>query len=199
MNVNSKSRTVIIGVAALLIGAALGVGGMVLRDKIPSASKVTDADTNQTAPSLVGGPNLIGPGQWDPFQQIQKMQSQMNQEFNQMFQQFSTQPQFKSFQANPNYSLSLNMQDLKNRYVVRAYLPDAKASDVHVTLDNGQTLKVEINSKQNKSSAQKNGTSQVAEWGQYEQTIQLPTPVKADQMKVKHEGHELVITIPKAN
>ena len=78
------------------------------------------------------------------------------------------------------------------------YLPDAKASDVHVTLDNGQTLKVEVNRKQSNASNQKNQTSQVAEWGQYEQVIQLPGPVKADQMKVKHEGHELIITIPKA-
>jgi hypothetical protein len=28
--------------------------------------------------------------------------------------------------------------------------------------------------------------------------VQLPTPVKADQMKIQREGHELIITIPKA-
>jgi HSP20 family molecular chaperone IbpA len=126
------------------------------------------------------------------------MQAQMDREFNEMFQQFRTQPQFNAFQAYPNYSLSLNVQDLKDRYEVRAYLPDAKASDVHVTLDNSQSLKVEVNSKQTPSSAQPNQTSQVAEWGQYEQVIQLPTPVNAAQMKVKHEGHDLIITIPKA-
>ena len=157
-----------------------------------------DADTNQTKSALFGGPNLIAPDQWDPFQEIQKMQAQMDQEFNQMFQQFRTQPQFNAFQGNPNYSLSLNVQELKDIYEVRAYLPDAKASDVHVTLENGQTLKVEINSQQNKSSAQKNGSSQMSEWGQYEQVIQLPGPVKTDQMKVKQEGHELIITIPKS-
>ncbi len=59
---------------------------------------------------------------------------------------------FNAFQENPNYSLSLNV-------------PDAKASDVHVTLEYGQTLKVEINSQQNKSSAQKSGSSQMSEWG----------------------------------
>jgi HSP20 family molecular chaperone IbpA len=150
------------------------------------------------ASALFGGPNFTDPSHWDPFQEIQRMQAQMDREFNEMFQQFRTQPQFNAFQAYPNYSLSLNVQDLKDRYEVRAYLPDAKASDVHVTLDNSQSLKVEVNSKQTPSSAQPNQTSQVAEWGQYEQVIQLPTPVNAAQMKVKHEGHDLIITIPKA-
>lgn len=194
MNMNNKSRGIIIGLVALAIGVAIGVGGMELRNKIPAGSKTADADTNQTASALFGGPNLIAPDQWDPFQEIQRMQAQMDQEFNQMFQQFRTQPQFNTFQGNPNYSLSLNVQDLKDHYEVRAYLPDAN----HVTLENGQTLKVEINNKQSSASSQKNQTSQVAEWGQYEQVIQLPGPVKADQMKVKHEGHELIITIPKA-
>jgi len=126
------------------------------------------------------------------------MQAQMDREFNEMFQQFRTQPQFNTLQVNPNYSLSLNVRDLKDRYEVRAFLPDAKASDVHVTLENGQTLKVEVNNNQTNASNQTNQTSQVTEWGQYEQVIQLPSPGKTDQMNVKHEGHELIVTIPKA-
>lgn len=194
---DNKSRSVIIGVAALIVGVTIGVAGTQLRSKTSSADKTAAVDTNQMALALFGGPNVTDPSQWDPFQEIQRMQAQMDRDFNEMFQQFRTQPQFNAFQANPNYSLSLNMQDLKDRYEVRAYLPDAKASDVHVTLENGQSLKVEVNSKQTPSSAQTNQTSQVAEWGQYEQVIQLPTPANADQMKVKHEGHELIITIPK--
>lgn len=198
MNVSSKSRSIIIGLVALAIGVAIGVGGMELRNKIPGTGKMMNTDTNQTVSAWGGGPNFASPNSWDPFQEIQRMQAQMDQEFNEMFQQFRTQPQFNVFQGQPNYSLSLNVQDLKNRYEVRAFLPDAKASDVHVTLTNGRTLKVEVNRKQSNVSGQKNQTSQVTEWGQYEQVIQLPGPVKADQMKVQHQGHELIITIPKA-
>lgn len=195
---NNKSRSVIfVGVAALIIGVAIGVAGTQFRSKISGADRTANADTNHTNSALSGGPSLPSPYPWDPFQEIQKMQAQMDQEFDEMFQQFRTQPQFNLFQGNPGYSLSLNVRDLKDHYEVRAFLPDAKASDAHVTLENGQTLKVEVNSKQSSESAQKNQSSQVAEWGQYEQVIQLPGPVKADQMKVKHEGHELIITIPK--
>ena len=62
--------------------------------------------TNQTpAPTL-------GANQWDPFQEIQRMQSQMDQSFNQMFEQFRMQPQFDFLQASPNYSTSINVENL---------------------------------------------------------------------------------------
>jgi len=139
----------------------------------------------------------LGANPWNPFQEIQRMQSQMDQSFNQMFEQFRTQPQFDFLQANPSYSTSVNVEDLKDRYVVHAFLPDAKTSDVHVTLNNGQTLTIEVNRRQSEN--QTNSVSQVSEWGQYEQTVQLPTPVKQNQMTVKHEGHDLIVTIPKAS
>jgi HSP20 family molecular chaperone IbpA len=150
-------------------------------------------DTNQTpSPALGANP-------WDPFQEIQRMQSQMDQSFNQMFEQFRMQPQFDFLQANPSYSTSVNVEDLKGRYVVRAFLPDAKTSDVHVTLHNGQTLTVEVNNRQSEKSNQTNAISQASQWGHYEQTVQLPTPVKQNQMTVKHDGDDLIITIPKAS
>ncbi len=197
---NNKSKTVIISVVALVVGIIIGVVGMDSRAKAhdQNAGPSAAASITPAASALSGGPTLTNQNQWDPFQQIQSMQARMNQEFNDMFQQFRAQPQFNVVEGNPNYALSLNVQDRKDHYEVRAYLPDAKASDVHVSLDDGQTLKVDVNTKQSKSSAQKNETSQMAEWGQYEQMIQLPAPVKADQMKIKREGHELLITIPKA-
>lgn len=39
----------------------------------------------------------------------------------------------------------------------------------------------------------------VYEYRQYEQVVQLPGPVKADQMKVERKNHELFITLPKAS
>ncbi|MGD0061099.1 MAG: Hsp20/alpha crystallin family protein [Verrucomicrobiia bacterium] len=195
---NNKSRSVIIGLVALAIGVAIGVAGTALRTRILGASRTAEAHTNPVSSALFGGPNLTSSDQWNPFQEIQKMQAQMDQSFDEMFEQLHMNPQFNLVQGNPGYSLSLDVQDLKDRYEVRAFLPDAKTSDVHVNLENGQTLKVQVNHKQSKSSSQNDGTSQVDEWGQYEQVVQLPTPVKADKMKVKNQGHELIITIPKA-
>ena len=126
------------------------------------------------------------------------MQLQMDQMFNRMSAQFRTEPRLDFFKENPGYSLSLNVQDLKDRYEVRAFLPNAKDSDVNVSLQNSQTLKVEVSNKNTETSGKKDANTSVTEWGQYEQTIQLPAPVKTDQMKIEHQGHELIITLPKA-
>jgi len=195
---DNKLRNVLIGLAALVVGVIIGVGGTEYRSRIPGTGVTASANATHASSTAVGGPNLVGPDQWNPFQEIQKMQAQMDQSFDEMFKQLHTNPQFDVVGGNPGYSLSLNVQDLKDRYEVRAFLPDAKASDVHVNLVNGQTLKVEVDNKESKSSTQKNGTSEETEWGQYEQVVQLPTPGKADKMTVKYEGHELIITVPKA-
>lgn len=190
---NTKSKSLIIGLVALAIGVAIGVAGTELHNRGTGSSNTEETNPGQAPPlALFSDPNFADSNQWDPFREIQRMQEQMNQSFNQMFEQFRTQPQFNVFQQNPNYSSSLNMQDLKDRYVVQAFLPDAKASDVHVRL-NGQTLKVQVSGQ----SGETNAVSQISQWGQYEQVVQLPTPVNADKMSVKHEGRELIITIPK--
>jgi HSP20 family molecular chaperone IbpA len=195
---NKTTTTVIIGVITLAIGLVIGVAAAESSARVSGAMKVANTPTNQMSLASSSNPTPGVQNEWNPFQEIRDMQAQMDQSFDQMFQQFSTNPQFNIFKENSGYSLSLNVRDLKNRYVVRAFLPDAKASDVHVSLKNGQTLNVEVNSQQTNMSNQKNTEASVTESGQYEQMIQLPTPVKADQMEITREGHELVITIPKA-
>ena len=194
-----KSTTAIVGVITLAIGILIGLA--VTKSKAGnSATTVATAQiqTNQMSSAASPGLNPAGQAEWNPFQEIRDMQAQMNQMFNQMSAQFRMEPRLNFFLENPGYSLSLNVQDLKDRFEVRAFLPDAKASDVNVSLQNNQTLKVQVSNKSTEASGQKNTHTSVTEWGQYEQTIQLPAPVKTDQMKIEHQGHELIITLPKA-
>lgn len=194
---NKTTTTVIVGAAMLGIGLVIGVAATQT-----GAGRLTTVGkskmTNQISSVSASSPTSGSQNTWDPFQEIRNMQEQMDQSFDQMFDQFRSEPQLNVSQANPGYSLSLDVQDMKDRYEVRAFLPDTKASDVHVSLKNGQTLKVDVNSKQTDKSGTKNMSASVTELGQYEQVVQLPTPVKADQMKIKREGHELIITLPKA-
>ena len=195
-----KSTTAIVGVITLAIGILIGLA--VTKSKAGnSATTVATAQiqTNQMSSAASPGLNPAGQAEWNPFQEIRDMQAQMNQMFNQMSAQFRMEPRLNFFQENPGYSLSLNVQDLKDRFEVRAYLPDAKASDVNVSLKNNQTLKVQVSNKSTGTSGQKNASTSVTEWGQYEQTLQLPAPVKTDQMKIDRRGHELIITLPKAS
>lgn len=193
-----RTRFAIVGLAALALGAGVGVASAGLRIARPAPGNAPAGGTNSLSP-LWSSPMLLGPQQRDPFAEMRQMQAQMNRDFNRMFEQFGQNPQFRGLDAHSGYSLSLSVQDLKNHYEVRAFLPDAKTQDVHVSLKNGRTLKVEVKRQRTQTSKQNQATTRVSEWGQYEQVVQLPGPVKADQMKVHRQGHELIITIPKAS
>ena len=193
---NKTTTTAVVGLVALALGLVIGAAAE-NGAGLHSGKRQANPATNDISSAAPASPQRGVQSAWDPFQEIRAMQRQMDRSFDQMFDQFRTDPEFNVFEENPGYSLSLDVRDLKDHYEVRAYLPDAKASDVHVSLTNGQTLNVQVNGNQNLTSGQNNAGPGVAEWSQYEQEVQLPTPVKADQMKIKHEGHELVITIPK--
>jgi HSP20 family molecular chaperone IbpA len=192
---NKTKATVIIGFVTLLIGLVLGAAAAET-GSMPNLMR-TESRTNQLSSAAPSNLKAGGQASWNPVQEMRDMQAQIDQSFDNMVERFRTEPQFSGFEDYPGYSLSLDVRDLKDRYDVQADLPDAKASDVHVNLKHGQTLNVEVSRKETGASDQKNATSMI-ELGQYDQTIQLPTPVKADQMKIQREGHELIITIPKA-
>jgi len=193
---NKTATTVIIGFVTLIIGLFIGAAAAET-GSMPNLMRKT-YPTNQMSSIAPSDLKAGGLETWNPFQEMRGMQAQIDQSFDKMVQQFRTKPELSGFQDYPGYSLSLDVRDLKDHYEVQADLPDAQASDVHVNLKNGQTLNVDVSRKETETSKQKNAATSLVELGQYDQTIQLPTPVKADQMKIQREGHELIITIPKA-
>jgi HSP20 family molecular chaperone IbpA len=196
---NKTTTTVIIGIITLAMGLVVGVTAAESGIGIFGAkARDNNTATNDVSSSSLNNPRSASVDEWNPFQQIRDMQAQMDRMFSQMNEQFQGAASFHGFTDIPGYSLSLDVRDLKNRYEVHAYLPDAKASDVHVSLENSQTLKVEVDRQHAQKSSMTNMVSNVVELGQYTQEVQLPTPVKAAQMKITRNGHDLVITIPKA-
>ncbi len=193
-----KTTTVIVGVITLAIGVLIGLAVTKSRAGNSTGLETAKTPASQMASASAPGLNATGPAEWNPFQEIRNLQMQMDQMLNQMSDRFRMEPQLNYLQENPGYSYSLNVQDLKDRYEVRAFLPDAKASDVNVSLEGNQTLKVQVSNKNTETSGKNTAATSVTEWGQYEQTIQLPTPVKADHLKIERKDHELLITIPKA-
>ena len=101
------------------------------------------------------------------------------------------------FKNDTGYSLSLDVRELKDRYEVRAWLPDAKASDANVKLE-GNRLEVAVTNHPTTGQQNINSPVQTEAWGQYTQEVELAGKLNSSQMKVDHQNHELLITIPKA-
>lgn len=198
MNYQGKDTIVSVGAVALGVGVILGLVGARFHNRAAAVPRLV-ANTEVTSVKTPAVTQLSqGPGSstvWNAFQEIRNMQAQMDQLYNEMFNQLDTGSSTTCFKPNPVYSVSLQLQDLKNRYEVRAFMPDSKSANANVSLQGNRTLKVEVNTEsENKAKT----VAGVTRWGSYEQTLQLPAPVDTKQMKIERKDHELLITLPKA-
>jgi HSP20 family molecular chaperone IbpA len=153
------------------------------------------ACTSPKAQAGAKSPSTVS-SEWNPWQEIRNVQMQMDQLFDGMVGRTNPAQNAALAAPNPGYALSLNLQDLKDRYEVHAFLPNTKTSNANVSLQGNRKLKVAVTNEDEQTS-KGSAVANVTEWGLYEQTVALPSPVKVDQMKIERKDHELVITLPK--
>ena len=187
----------------LFVGLLLGMA----TEKFAGHGAVLTSEGQAAATRSPGGgtlqlpaPDTLFPGAadaWDPFREMRDLQAQMDEMFQRSISRFQSSPSMDPFKNDTGYSLSLDVRELKDRYEVRAYLPDAKAADANVKLE-GNRLQVEVTNHPMASRQSTNSIVQTDEWGHYTQEVELAGKLNSSQMKVEHKNHELLITIPKA-
>ena len=199
------STAVIVGLVMLILGLVIGIGAgrfvgrgsLLARNDRPSkgaAAPSTGGKVQRPAPDPLL-PDVTDP--WDPFREMRSLQAEMNEMFRQSIARFHSSPLMEPFKDDAGYSLSLEVRELKDRYEVKAFLPDAKASEADVKLE-GNRLEVSVTHRQPGESGSTNAPGVGAEWGHYTQVVELAGNLKSEKMKVEQKDHELVITIPKA-
>ncbi|MGA3007995.1 MAG: Hsp20/alpha crystallin family protein [Opitutaceae bacterium] len=188
-------KTLFIGLTMLVVGLLVGIAFMKFER---SRTRPVAPPAGLFVPPAV--PDSVSPGtdDSDPFTQIRRMQEQIDRMMNQSIQRFRNDPRFNGFTDTPGYSLSLDLREFKDRFEIHAALPDAKDADIHVKLSDDRTLSVEVGQKTDEKTQQGSASTTTEEWGNYTQTIQLPSAVQANKLKVDHRDHELVIILPKA-
>ena len=196
-------KPAVVGLVMLLVGLSLGLAGekYLARGEVPAATAQTaDARSPGGGRLPFPAPDTLFPGAddpWDPFREMRDLQAEMDQMFQRSISRFQLSPAMDPFKNDTGYSLSLDVRELKDRYEVRAYLPDAKASDANVKLE-GNRLEVAVTNHPATGQQNINSPVQTEAWGQYTQEVELAGKLNGSQMKVDHQNHELLITIPKA-
>lgn len=218
-----KRRTTMVGIVTLIVGLVVGIGIGVWGINTSHASN-TPATTGNTSSSSTSSSNtnsnpgntqsspsidqnkdedsLLSPkdwDHWDPFRDMERMHEQIDRAIRDATEKFSFAPGATALQPDASYSSSFDLHDRKDHYELRAYLPDVNPADVNVKIDNDQTLHVSVKQQKQQTKNTQNGTARITQLGEYEQVVTLPEAVKSDQMKINRNGHEIVITIPKAN
>ena len=198
----TKGKTTILGMATLLVGLALGLsigvwGISNSRASSPgtTSGKTTIEATAKTEPAE----SSTSHDEWDPFRQMQRMQEEIDRTIRRATERFQVGPGASLFRPDAGYSSSLDLRDKKDHFELRAYLPDVEASDVSVKIDDDRVLRVSVGQKKRQTRKENGSELNVTELGHYEQVVTLPEPVKGADMKTERNGHELIITIPKAN
>ena len=189
-------KTTMVGIVTLIVGLALGLGIGVWSVKSSQASNASAAQNSLSATGK-GEPSFTT-NVWDPFRQMERMQEEIDRAMRNATEQFQLGPGATAFRPDAGYSSSFDLRDRKDHFELRAYLPDTKASDVNVKVDNDRTLHVSVSQRKQETKNTSGGSVSFTELGQYEQVVTLPEPVKSRDMKIDRHGHEVVITIPKA-
>lgn len=120
---------------------------------------------------------------------MRRLQRQMDRMFTDMFGENSGSDD--SWFDRGLFGSSVKLEDKGDHYEVRAFLPDRSVTDVDVTLE-GRNLHIK---SRKDSGAPVRG---IHENAGYEQTIDLPGPVRSEEMNVERKEGVLVITLPKA-
>jgi HSP20 family protein len=136
---------------------------------------------------------------WDPYQEIQNMQRQMDEVFNNAFGRFNNSPDFGHLFRQNIVTPDLDVQETNDRYIIKLDVPGAGNNDISVTLDDQVlTVKSEQRYEQKDTDAQGNTVYQERRSGSYRRSITLPQAVIEKDMQSSVENGVLTIIIPKA-
>ncbi len=135
---------------------------------------------------------------WNPYEEMQRMQRDMDKAFNHAFNGFHQNSNFQHFFKQNILTPEMDIHESASRYTVIVNLPGADAKDISVNLD-GQTLTVK--GEQSSSRQDKNSKGHVIyqerRSGMFQRSITLPKPVQQNGMKTQVKNGVLTVTIQK--
>jgi len=132
---------------------------------------------------------------WNPYDEMQRMQHEMEQMFGHSFSRFHMNSPLGSLSKTPD----VDLQEKPDRFIVTVNAPGADESSVNVKLDD-QRLHISIKTEQAKNETDdKNGHYEYRERfvGELERVITLPGPADATKIATNYRNGVLTITIPK--
>jgi len=133
---------------------------------------------------------------WNPYAEIQHMQNEMEQMFDDSFSRFHMKTPSGSLSKTPD----VDLKEKSDRYIVTVNAPGADESSIDVKLED-QVLRISIKTEHAKDETDdKNGKYQYRERfvGQFQRALTLPGPANAAKMTTEYHNGVLTITIPKA-
>jgi len=135
---------------------------------------------------------------WNPYEEIERMQRHMDRMFNNAFSQFNNSPDFQHLFKNSTSMPEMDVQEDESKYTVIVNLPGADEKNISVNLEGQQlTVRGEQDFNEQKKDAMGNVIFQERHSGTFQRSITLPEPVAKSGMQTHATNGVLTIIIPK--
>jgi HSP20 family protein len=201
-----KNSTIV--VVAAILTAILGIQAYMLFKMNDRVNQLTANHQVQAEPQLdlsklpkpqipkpLSDDDLFNGRPWNPYEEMQHMQDEMEQMFGQSFSRFHLNNPLGQLSKTPD----IDLQDKPDHYLVTVNAPGADESSISVKLD-GQLLNIAIKTEQSKQEqGDKNDDYQYRERfvGEFHRVLTLPGPADSENMKTEYRNGVLTVTIPK--
>ncbi len=188
---DTTRKTTLVALVTLLVGVALGLGVGIWGVRSSRASSVpTSSATNPMTSAAKNDKPGASPAETEEW---------VDRAIRHATEQLELGNSASIFRPDAGYSSQFDLRDRSDHFELRAYLPDAEASDVNVKVDDDRVLHVTVDHRKHEIKKDSAHEARMTELGRYEQVVTLPEAVRSNEMKIERNGHEVIITIPKAN
>ena len=138
-------------------------------------------------------------GNWNPYEEFQRMQREIDERFNRAFGKFNDDPSLqKFFSASNAIGPDIDVKDEGMSFVVLVDLPGADRNSISVNLDDQQlSVSAQQNYDEKKTDNYGNVIFRQHHSGSFTRSITLPEPVKPGSMHTEYANGVLKITISK--
>ncbi|MHB9138436.1 MAG: Hsp20/alpha crystallin family protein [Victivallaceae bacterium] len=132
----------------------------------------------------------------DPFQEIQKMQEEMDRAFDAALNRFRNSPGFKGGDQSIFFEPQMNIMDNGDKYVIKFDMPGLTKDDISVELENHVLT---ISGKSSQETKRQDDRMLLTERhsGQFSRSVMLPGDVDDSKLKADCKDGVLTVIVPK--
>lgn len=125
---------------------------------------------------------------WDPFELMTDLQHDLNRVFGRSL--------LKGNGWSKTFEPEVDVIEEKDSFLVKADIPGIKKEELDIKVE-GKFLTIKGERKEEKETKEKNYYASERFYGAFTRVIELPTDVKADQVKAMYKDGVVEITLPK--
>ena len=133
----------------------------------------------------------------DPFEEIQKLQTQIDKIFSEFHKKMMKDDVFANFKGlSLNKEPLMDLKDLKDHYEIKVDIPGVDKNGINISVKNG-LLKIEAKREESKDINKSNFIKKERFFSNYVRVISIPKDADTDKLKTSYKNGVLRVDIPK--